>query len=274
MAELPDVDLVVNCYERTYRQVLRPGFFDGIEAQNRRALIRHVIINNVDNRSNAEKLARRLFDEGEIASFDFVADRLAEAQRVCGIPNRLLRRRPYFLNYALVMTITGSAPWLLGWDAEVELGEPTNWIDPAIELLQRRPDIYSASCRWPARAFDTFDSDTVAADGVWRLNWGFSDQMFLVRRADVALPIYRRFAPAANAHNFYYPWTFEARMEAYQRATRRYRATHSALRYSHNDLVRGPQSRRGLDLIQFKLLRRLNAAMQHRPSGDPRWTYP
>jgi len=231
------VDLLVNCYERTYRNVLSEGFFDAIREQNRVEFAgRYAVINNVADASDARALAERMRASGEIDGFVFVHEQLDSALRRTGLRRRNLGARPYFVDYALVMAITGTAPFVVGWDAEVELDEPADWITPALDLLAERPDVFSAAPRWPARGFDTLDEESISADSPWRLTWSFGDQAWLARRDELASPIYRRFAPATLARTPMHPFSFEARIESYQRSSRRFRAVHEDIGYRHNDL--------------------------------------
>ena len=63
----PPVDLVVNCWERSYREVLAPGFFAGIAEQNRFPFAGRVaLVNNVDDVADARRRAQRLVDAGEL----------------------------------------------------------------------------------------------------------------------------------------------------------------------------------------------------------------
>ena len=48
--------------------------------------------------------------------------------------------------------------------------------------------------------------------GPFSLNYGFSDQLFLLRRHELMRPIYRSFAPAAMVRRPH-PYTFEYRVE-------------------------------------------------------------
>jgi len=50
---MSNVDLVVNTWERTYRDVVKPGFFPSIEVSNGRKFKNILLINNVDNMSFA-----------------------------------------------------------------------------------------------------------------------------------------------------------------------------------------------------------------------------
>lgn len=257
---MSDIDLIVNCYERTYREVLQPGYFLGIEKQNQQRFSgRIAVINNVDDRGSADSAAMALLASGEITSYVFVADRIDEALKRVGLSRRTLGQRPYFLDFALVMAITGESPLVLGWDAEVRLQYVADWVTAGSSLLHRRPDVFSVSPRWPARAFDTLNQETLDRDGIWHLSWGFSDQIWLVRRHEIAQRIYRRFAPAALARHSEHPRTFEARIEAYQRAEKRYRAIHDSIGYVHNDME-SVLTRLGLTRREAEVTRWLNGS--------------
>lgn len=245
MASLPrvpasvDVALVVNCYERTYRTVLAAGFFEALEDQNLVSFRERVaLVNNVDDRADAVARGYALLERGAITALEFVDTHRDAALRDARLPRRALGTRPYFLDYGLVMPHVTSATWLLGWDAEVVLERPENWLEPAIDLMERDSRVFSAGVNWPRRgaAEGSLPSETVERGGGFALNWNFSDQLFLVRRTDLIGPRYRSFAPAAWVRHRNHPFSFEGRIEAYQRATGRFRATLEALRYTHNDL--------------------------------------
>lgn len=177
------------------------------------------------------------------------------------LPRSVLRNRGYFLDFGLAMTVTGDQPYILGWDPETELNEPTAWVEPAIRLLESDRGVASASPIWPARR--TLADETVREDSTWIYNWGFSDQVFLVRREDVAAPIYRAVAPASLARHAGHPFTFEARIEAWQRASGGLRATHRIAEYRTNELVDVMVREGGYSVgesrlrIAFTLLRRV-----------------
>ena len=75
---MSDVDLVVNCFERTYRDVLAPGTFARIERDNEtRFALRTALINNVDDQRDALARAERLIAAGEIDRAVLVKDRIS-----------------------------------------------------------------------------------------------------------------------------------------------------------------------------------------------------
>lgn len=231
------VDLIVNCYERTYREVLAPNFFSSLCEQNDYAFDGCIaLINNVDDLPAARQLAEQRIRAGEISSYYIVSDLLPNALRATGMTGRALGRRPYFVDYGLVMSLAGDSDFIVGWDAEVRLTSASDWVTPALHLLKDRSDVFSAAPRWPRRGFDSLDEETVETCGDWALNWAFSDQVFMVRRDEISSPIYRRFALASIARHANHPYSFEARLESYQRTSRRFRASHATIEYVHNDL--------------------------------------
>ena len=273
------VALVVNTYERTYRSVLTPGFFPELVSSNMREFDEVVaLVNNVDDQADARSRADALLACGEITRFEFVADHVETALERTGLNRRSLRRHPYLLDYGLVMPHVCESEWLLGWDAETELEAPTNWVDPSIELLERNPRLFHASLAWPGfEADEGFDAEEVGRIGEYSINWGFSDQLFLLRRQDLIGRIYRRFAPMAAARHAPHPTTFEYRVEANQRATGRARATLTTLRYKTNFVPGGVLGRVGSTRFEYERMRalyRLEYYMLKRLPGSsgPRWS--
>jgi hypothetical protein len=267
---MTSVGLVVNCYERTWRQVLAPGYFPAVVSQNRFAFDEVVaLVNNVDDRDAATERAQALVDAGEITSFAFVADHLGAALETAGLSRRALRRRPYLLDYGITMPHVVSTQWLLGWDAEAHLLEATDWVTPSIGLMQEDARVFHTSLSWPALPHEPGAiGEAVERKGPWSLNYGFSDQLFLLRRHELMRPIYRSFAPAAAVRHAPHPYTFEYRVEAHQRATGRMRASLTTVDYATNDLELGVIARTGrtrrdaaeiraLRMLEYHVIRRL-----------------
>jgi hypothetical protein len=228
------VDLVVNCYERTYRDVLAPGFFSGLEGQNAVSFEGRVaLVNNVADRDDARRRAEALLEAGEITALHFVEEWIDAALRVVGLaPADLGRGRRYSEHLLVAVTLPG-APWVLHWDAEVRLRERVDWTTPSIDLMEREPRVLVANPNdWhhPAGRVER----TLERRNGFALGFGFSDQLFLARRADLARPIYgeRCIATARNplAH---FAYIFEMRIDAYMRHHGLLRASHLDSAYLH-----------------------------------------
>lgn len=229
MSDAPAVDLVVTCFERTYRVVLGGGHIARIEADNRRRFeSRTVLINNVDDLAHARELAAARIAEGEITRAVVVAEHLDAALARTGLDREDLEPMPYFLDWALVAACLDGPDHMLHWDADVRLLEPVDWVGPALALMGRDPRVIAANPNWEV---DNLDSFALEQDGPFVLGHGFSDQVYLARRGDLARPIYRQRCIARRRYPF--PWIYEARIDAHQRHHGRLRATHRDAIYVH-----------------------------------------
>jgi hypothetical protein len=223
---MQEVDLVVNCYERTYRAVLAPGHFPRVEADNgRRFALRTALVNNVEDREDAEARGRALVESGEIDRVVFVADRLEAALERTRVPRGELS---WHLDWGLVAVTLDGPDWLLHWDADVRLRAPANWVDPAIELMEADRRILSANPDWEVPNIDAFTSEVA---GRFVLGHGFSDQVFLSRRSELGAPIYTQRCLAR--WRYPYPGSFEARIDAHLRHAGRLRAICRDVAYEH-----------------------------------------
>jgi hypothetical protein len=230
-----EVSLVVNTFERNLATVLAPGFFPQIERQNsRRFGERILLINNVDDRERAAALARHRIDEGEITAVHFVDEQLPTALEAVDLSPADLGRPPYchFSDYLFAAPFVANSPYLLYWDGDVRMDNPVDWVGPALDLLRTCPRVFSASarpCWWSERRELTLHVGKDFAFG-----YGFSDQMFLARTAELRQPIYNHSAPACFAHpTSHVCQLFEQRVNSYMRRHRRFRAVHLASRYEH-----------------------------------------
>jgi hypothetical protein len=226
------VDLVMSCFERTYRTVLKPGFFSQIERQNCAHFKRRVaLINNVEDRAGAEQRARALLESGEIDACHWVSDHLDGALKQVGMTRRDLGRIPHYSDWALVMHTLPGSEWVLHWDPDLLMVSRAEWVDTSIALMEADARVMVANPNWsgPRPAHETLEEC-----GDFALGYGFSDQVYLVRRADLAQPIYGCRCLASLRYPLaHIASTFEKRVDAYMRTHRRLRATHTQAMYVH-----------------------------------------
>ncbi|HKX68708.1 MAG TPA: hypothetical protein VJN29_15940 [Intrasporangium sp.] len=252
--------LVTNVYERTYRMVLASGFMSALTSSQRRPLDDVVVlINNVDSRANAAELAAEAVRRGEISSFAFVDEHLNEALTRVKASRRRLGPRPYLTSFGLVMPHVLRTRWLLGWDAETTLVTPSNWIDPALDLLQSDSRVFHVSLHRPPRTEwePNICHEAVERHGDYVYSYGFSDHVFLLERDRLLKARFRTFAPAAVVRHAPHPYTFEYRMESYQRSSGLFRATAVNVHYDTNTSLPGVLDRTGgsrWDDVRIRLL--------------------
>jgi hypothetical protein len=231
------VDLVVNCYERTYRDVLEPGTFARICDQNRvRFARRTALVNNVEDRDDARRRAGRLIDAGELDACFFVADYLEQGLATCGLESRELGKVAYFTDWALAALVLPGPGWMLHWDAELRLREPCDWIGPSVDLMERDRRVLVSNPSWGDDA--DLRRHTSERTGDFALGHGFSDQVFLARRADLARPIYGERTMARLRYPVaHLGYIFEARLDSYMRRCGRLRATYMPATWVHDSTM-------------------------------------
>lgn len=245
-----DVDLCVTCYERTYRDVLAPGYWPGVVAdQAHRFARRTAIINNVADRADAERRASALVASGELDAWFFVEDRIAAALASTGLSAAELGRAPYFVTWGVVLVTVPGPDLLVHVDAEITMSRRADWISPSIALMEHDPRVMVANPSWyaPTPRHDTLARSTLEQAGDFALGLGFSDQVFLGRRSEFAAPIYRQRCVAMRR----YPMiavsaSFEARVDAWMRHHGRLRGTYRLAEYRHPDHIGDAYPRRRL----------------------------
>jgi hypothetical protein len=226
-----NVDLVVNVFERTYARALAPGVLTELaEAQRYPFARRVVLINNVRDTSAATSMARRLLDAGEIDEYHHVAERLDDALEATGLRRAELEPLLHYSDGPLVAATLPGSPWFLYWDPEARLAEPGDWISPALELIAREPRVLVANPSWELPDAHgqrpALQRETIAHSDGFAIGKGFSDQVFLARRALFASPIYQQRCvgriryPGAHKARVY-----EARVDAHMRHHDGLRAT-------------------------------------------------
>jgi hypothetical protein len=242
---MTDVALVINCFERTYRDVLAPGTFARVQYEACFEFARRtVLVNNVDDRSDAEERSRELLRAGEADEVIFVADHLDAALAQTGLTRTDLGKVPYFTDWALVAVTLPGPDWMVHCDADLRMAQRADWITPSIALMERDARVICANPRWPG---ESWKRETIERSGDFALGMGFSDQVFLVRRSELGKPIYgerslasRRFPVAHLGH------IFEARIDAYQRRHARLRATYLPALWTHRSEMGVSYPRRSL----------------------------
>jgi hypothetical protein len=248
------VELVVNSFERNYRDVLASGFFARIEAENEFGFARRVaLINNVVDLDDAERRAQQLVEDGELSAYRVVARELPRALALTGLELKDLGRIPHYSDCSLVAVTAEGSPWLLYWDADIHLEQPRDWISPSLQRMAADGRLMVANPLWED---PTLESSTLEFDGDFAIGQGFSDQVYLVRRADFTAPIYSerciasyRYPAAAIAY------VFEARVDSWMRHHERLRLTYLPARYRHPLQATGSARERERPLERLRRLR-------------------
>ena len=120
--------------------------------------------------------------------------------------------------------------------------EPHDWITPSIQRLAEQPDALIANPLWSPDRFPLakIRAENADEDANFFTGYGFSDQLFLARTADLQKPIYNHTHPLSLR----YPLShiapiFEQRVDGYMRRAKKRRLTYKHAGYSHPKMLEG-----------------------------------
>lgn len=273
MTHVTDVDFVVNCYERTYSKVLQPGFVSGIAASQRFDFSSiTILINNVVDRLEVQRLADHLLAvDQRVSRVVWVDQQIDAALATTGLRAQDIARAPHFSNCCLVAVALSGPEWLCYWDSDAVLDQERDWITPTIAYMTNHPRVLVGGLEGIFREDPLpglAEREAINVDSGFALGFGFTDIVFLARRADLARPIYRRIAPAS----WRYPLShiqpvFEQRIDAHMRRTGRLRATLLGPGWTHAEVTGMNYPASGFRLKSAQLLRkvalRITAVVNH-----------
>jgi hypothetical protein len=225
------VDLVINTFERTYRSALRRETLLEIrDSQCFDFASTVVLVNNVLDPHAARALGEALLRDGTIDELRLVAEHLDGALARTGLTRGELEPLLHYSDGPLVAATLPGSPFFLYWDPEARLDKPVDWISPALELMAEDGRVIVANPSWePPDAegrYPNVEHEALTLRPGFAIGQGFSDQVFLARRAALAAPIYRQRCiasityPAAHRAD-----VFEARIAAFMRHNDKLRAT-------------------------------------------------
>jgi hypothetical protein len=240
MTQIPEVDLVFNCYEQSYPKILTQKYISEICEQNCFKFTNVIIIiNNVNDRAAVEKIAKDLVSKKVISLFYFVEDYLDKALKIVGLRKKDLGRLYYYYDWSFVIPLVSKSKYILHWDAEVFLTEKVDWITPSLKEMEKN-DIFFAANPASKENIGIPVIDTCFHNRDFYFCYGFSDQVYLVRRKDLLKPIYRN----KHLYTLRFPLyfvnpTFEARIDSYMRRKQKLRLIFKHADYSHPRTVEG-----------------------------------
>jgi hypothetical protein len=226
-----DVTLSTKCWEGDYRTILEPAVCQELFAPFGAAARRQVVLNRIEDRVAAQERADALRNAGLLDDVVWAEDVWPDLAKTLWVPETWFGEAWVFSVPELVELAVARSPVVahLAGDVRVEGGEP--WLPRALGALDRAAVVAPTS---PSRIELTREDCRREADG-FVSNGEFSDQVFVVRRADVLRAEVVRATHELTAR---YPkpggaLTFEARVGAWLRTTGRVRLIDTTRSYRH-----------------------------------------
>lgn len=223
-------------WEKDWRFILKGNYLKKvIERCDYPFAKRVIMINNVNDRTEVEHHARKRVQEGIIDAFYFVGDYEQEVLQHFGLTKDSFKGGYYYSIAELTSIYLCETEYLLHFSGDSFMAHKKNWIKPAIEIMEARPDIFTANPVWN-HAFALAQKEAVEELSAFYIGRGFSDQCYLLRAREAKKNIYME----QNAHSdAVYPEyggeLFEKRVDAYMRNHNLYRLTSKEASYIHEN---------------------------------------
>lgn len=206
-SQLPSVTFATSCWERDWKQILLDPLYLA-----QRQIANHLfsfsekilMINNVSDLNAVCQAAQMKVDEGVLSRY-VVAHDIAEevlsffqlkrddfqpgsdAHRYHGV-------NPDWIYYNALGPLCAiylcSSDYLLYLTGDVRLDEPIEWIGEALRLMEKDSRYKVANLTWNQRYDEARRESFGKKNSFYVAQEGFSDQLFLVKRADFRLPIF------------------------------------------------------------------------------------
>ena len=204
----PSVAFATTCWERDWRTILHdPEYLRVRQIENHQFSFAEkiLIINNVSDLPAVKKAAQAKVDEGVLTRF-VVADEIAEEilsffqlQRSDFQPGPNAGVNADWIYYnalgPLAAIYAAQSKYLLYMTGDVYLKTPASWIEKAQHLMELKNNYKVANLTWNGRYDEAKRESHKTRWNFYVSKTGFSDQMFLVRKADFCQPIYHESRP-------------------------------------------------------------------------------
>lgn len=228
------VDLIFNCYEKTYENVLNKKFIEWIITQNQFEFANiFVVINNIKDKKTVTKLAEEMKKTWVITNYFRVEDHLETVLKKCHLKKSDINKLTHYIDRALVCSEIAKSEYFVHWDSDVYLEKSVNWIEPCIQEMEKNKQILIAN-PFAKQYNKWFFRKTKNKDFFYA--YRFSDQLYLVRKNDLLQDIYKYDHIYTSIFPLYTVGrTFEARIDSYMRNKDRTRLIYRHTSYTHKE---------------------------------------
>lgn len=232
------VTFETKCYEKDWEILLRTGRLEAMISRNRFDFAERILyINNVADPDKVRYYAERLKQRGVITEHILVDEHADEALAFFGLDRDCFKGGYYYSIQELVGIYRCRSEYLLHYSGDSVLDGPVSWINPALDRLNTDPRVKVASCLWNHMVHEA-DQESTEQDSDFWLGYGFSDQCYLVRTADLRQRIYHETHPESERFPVYGGELFEKRMDAWLRTNGYLRCVFKHGSYLHKNYPR------------------------------------
>lgn len=230
----PTVTFATTCWEKDWRLILLdPEYLRGKQIGHHLFPFaeRLLIINNVNDLEAVKKAAQEKVDQGILTRYVVAEDILS----FFNLSRSDFNDWQYYNALGPFNAIYHcQSDYLLYLTGDVYLKKPVSWLEKALRFMEKKGQVKVANLTWN----DNYrEAKKESYRGTWNFyvaDQGFSDQMFLVRKADFRAPIYREIRP--DSHHYPRGDVFEKRVFSYMKNREWERITFRHGSYTHENV--------------------------------------
>lgn len=224
------------CWEGDWKYLLKDGYLEMMIKNCSYAFDSKVLfINNVKNRSEVEFFAKKKISQGIIDKYVVVEDYADEALHFFDLHKDDFKGGYYYSIAELVSIYLCETDLLLHFSSDSHIEENNqHWVEKAIKLLTDSDEFFTTNPLWNY-CIEEAEAESFKETEDNYIGYGFSDQCYMIRTADVKKPIYGETNPASERYPKYGGELFEKRVDAYMRNHKLLRATSKTASYIHKN---------------------------------------
>lgn len=236
----PSVTFETKCWENDWEILMKTGRLKRMIERSRFPFKEKILyINNVNNKIRVEKAAEELVKKGIITSAVFVDGMADKVLDFFSIDKDSFKGGYYYSIQELAGIFNCKTDYLLHFSGDTIMGDGAEWIGESINRMESDREILVANPNWQ-RSGDMAKQESLSEDGSFYKGFGFSDQCYLVRNADLRKPVYNEKNEVSERYPVYGGELFEKRVDAYMRNHALKRITSKNAYYIHKNFSRNP----------------------------------
>lgn len=209
-------------------------------------------INNVSDIKAVCRAADQLVAKKIITKYIHVDDYAEQAMQFFSLSREKLGKGYYYSIAELVSIYLTKTEYLLHFSGDSIVSEyiPKNWLSDGIETLEKNPNVKVFNLTWNKK-YKEAKKESLYEDTVNFYGNGFSDQMYLVRTAELKERIYDHYHPDSERYPAYGGELFEKRVYSWLRANNYLRATYKQGSYSHKNFPKASWKKKLSVLLNY-----------------------
>ena len=233
---MQSITFETKCYEKDWEFIIKKRVISEMISNCNTAFDKKkLFINNVSNPTKVLNQADLLVSEGIIDEYVFVENYEKEALDFFELKKEDFKGGYYYSIAELVSIYLCDTDFLLHFASDSML-YPNNgsWIQDAINLMLENSRYATASAT-PHADFNWSKKESIGENDKFYLNYGFSDQCYLVKTSEFRKPIYSFKHEASERYPTYGGELFEKRVDSYLRVNDKVRLTSKIDGYKHEN---------------------------------------